>query len=696
MKKSIDKSNCSSTKGAVNVSNCKDSSKPSSESRKKEDMSTSEVIHYDDQSPLARITNAVDPTVMQVSRRACKIDSMLHSDPEKYFRENIFQYVVGCTTWIALIQDIMHDSKVVYEFLGQIKTKGLAHVIGVCKDASAWLIDAYNSAKPRDISSISYAGFGWLYPVLCQAEYGKISEILQLLRFLVRFTAVDADAFEAAAYSELLDVNNTRFFVDMCYDGDFAYPERSAKDPDSSNDAYYQHRRTYYIQKIKRYINRFNLDELVDCVVPGLFKWSDGHCSDGKTVVQKIKAFGQRESCLWNNPRFGISNRNIGPIKNRVVTVKPVPKNYKKPRLIFPQDSYSSSYLHQMRVLLQNRLASVAGINLSTQQAKNRDIAILGSTDGRWATIDHSMASDCISWRYYELVFPQKFVDFLSLYRERSLRINGKVYPCRIAFTAGNPVTFVLETMFFLAVAVVATDEAEMYFNLFADKPCIPGDPSYIKFGRPGAYGDDVYIDPRAAGMYFTICEWLGLKVNQDKSFTTGLYRESCGVEAYQGMRLDSIYWPRQIVGNSSKSEDAFLLASLHNRVNYPTPKWYLRKVTQLLCPRMTTQVGNLYSDLQSYEVPTLCCAPSSTDGLDPTSMDPGDARIREVHATLKPKYGPYQLDEAMEMFLYVDFLAHGPYFEDNLMRGLGCSSPKYSREALYSEGEMKLNFIQV
>lgn len=676
--KSIDKSNSSIKRSNSTVKNRTTNANGSKDNIPATPISTSEAIHYDDSAPLARIVSAVNPTAMQVSRRACTIDSKKHSEPDRYFRENIFQYVVGITCWIALIDDTCHDSKITYEFLGQIKTRGLAEVIGNCKDASAWLIEAVNTAQPRDIATISYAGFGWLYPVLCQAEYGKLSDILQVLRFLVRFTAVDADAFEKQAFAELSVINLSR------YKGDH-FLERNSREADSYTINYH-YRFSYYLTRIRRVFDKYKLDELVECIVPGKFEWSDGHCSDGITVYEKLRAFSKREPSLYSNPLYPISTASKGEIRNRKVTVKAVPKNYKKPRLIFPQDSYSSAYLHQMRKLLQMRLASVTGINLSKQQSVNRAACIKASTGSGYDTIDHSSASDCIAWCYYTWCMPEKFVKWLSLYRERTLKIGQENQPCWIAFTAGNPVTFVLETMFFHSVATVATEIASEYDALFGEGVFTP----YLK---PLVYGDDVMIDHRATSVYFSICEILDLKVNSDKSFVSGFYRESCGIEAYQGTRLDNVYWPRKIVGNSTKSEDAFLLSSLHNRMTNQGSQWFLRKVVLLLCPRMTTQVGGLYEDLHSYEVPKLCCAPLQGDGQADLS-DLSAPWIREVHATLKPSYDSYVLHDEVEIFLYVDFLVHGPYFEDDLMRSLGCSSPRYSRESLYCEGTMKLGFI--
>jgi len=48
-------------------------------------------------------------------------------------------------------------------------------------------------------------------------------------------------------------------------------------------------------------------------------------------------------------------------------------------------------------------------------------------------------------------------------------------------------------------------------------------------------YGDDIVIPVEFASEYPRMLEAVGLLVNEDKSFSTGLFRESCGVDVYGG-----------------------------------------------------------------------------------------------------------------------------------------------------------------
>jgi hypothetical protein len=55
-------------------------------------------------------------------------------------------------------------------------------------------------------------------------------------------------------------------------------------------------------------------------------------------------------------------------------------------------------------------------------------------------------------------------------------------------------------------------------------------------------YGDDLIIPTDAASDACSILEAFGLKVNAKKSFWTGKFRESCGMDAYAGVDVTPVY----------------------------------------------------------------------------------------------------------------------------------------------------------
>lgn len=183
-----------------------------------------------------------------------------------------------------------------------------------------------------------------------------------------------------------------------------------------------------------------------------------------------------------------------------------------------------------------------------TDQSKNQKLALIGSLNGKYATIDLSSASDLLSLDLVKLVFASK-PDFLSSAiecRSASCNIDGvNIIQMQKFAGMGNALTFPVQSIVFalLAICGVLCAEGKM--------------PSYVNVKRAAkrirVYGDDIIIRSEHVSQVY---EWLasfGLKVNQKKSFTTGNFRESCGVDAYHGVDVTPVYvrhWPLETSGS--------------------------------------------------------------------------------------------------------------------------------------------------
>lgn len=183
-----------------------------------------------------------------------------------------------------------------------------------------------------------------------------------------------------------------------------------------------------------------------------------------------------------------------------------------------------------------------------TDQSKNQKLAMLGSLNGKYATIDLSSASDLLSLDLVKLVFASK-PDFLSSAiecRSAQCRIDKvNVIEMQKFAGMGNALTFPVQSIVFalLAICGILCTEGKM--------------PSYVNVKRAAkrvrVYGDDIIIRSEHVSQVY---EWLasfGLKVNQKKSFTTGNFRESCGVDAYKGVDVTPVYvrhWPLDTAGS--------------------------------------------------------------------------------------------------------------------------------------------------
>lgn len=208
----------------------------------------------------------------------------------------------------------------------------------------------------------------------------------------------------------------------------------------------------------------------------------------------------------------------------------------------------------------------------------------------RVATVDLSAASDSvrtqlvvdtISGDLYEDLYlcRSRYVKYISGNREESICSNRWS-------TMGSAVTFFLETIMFRGIKLLAYD----YYNLFVD-PDKRISPLEVD------YGDDGCIDPEVAPIYLDLLTAFGFTVNQEKTFITGAYRESCGVEYLNGEDVTINFFPR----GTSRYELPQLVALQHKLYTYPRANGFLVECVRQLAPNITeSAAGSNHDDLWS------------------------------------------------------------------------------------------------
>jgi hypothetical protein len=106
----------------------------------------------------------------------------------------------------------------------------------------------------------------------------------------------------------------------------------------------------------------------------------------------------------------------------------------------------------------------------------------------------------------------------------------------------GSAVTFPVETLIFLCVALAAVATARrMRVIRSEDLTSLQGEVS--------VFGDDIVIPNDSRELFVDALELLWFKVNNDKSYWTGRFRESCGVDSYDGCNVTPVYWKRPYDG---------------------------------------------------------------------------------------------------------------------------------------------------
>lgn len=177
-----------------------------------------------------------------------------------------------------------------------------------------------------------------------------------------------------------------------------------------------------------------------------------------------------------------------------------------------------------------------------TDQSKNQQLALEGSRTGVCATLDLKSASDLLSLKIVEKTFASKPRLLAGLLSCRTTRLDvGKTcIEMRKYAGMGNATTFPVQSIVFACLAIAALVEGLR--------------PSYRNVRRVASevrvYGDDIIVPTHSVRQVVSWLHKAGLTVNLKKSFSTGNFRESCGVDAFRGLDVSPLYintHPREI-----------------------------------------------------------------------------------------------------------------------------------------------------
>lgn len=205
------------------------------------------------------------------------------------------------------------------------------------------------------------------------------------------------------------------------------------------------------------------------------------------------------------------------PEKEPSARVLLVPKDSRGPRLISCEPK-EFQWLQQgiMTRLVQHLESHPLTRNVIhfTDQGHNRQRALEGSVDGRYATLDLKEASDRVSLNVVRLLFPEHVFRALDACRSRTTELpSGELVALNKFAPMGSALCFPIMALTIWAI---------LQGGGITDDTCL-------------VYGDDIIL-PREISMYgIKLLEQFGLKVNMHKSCQNGFFRESCGMDAFLG-----------------------------------------------------------------------------------------------------------------------------------------------------------------
>ena len=282
------------------------------------------------------------------------------------------------------------------------------------------------------------------------------------------------------------------------------------------------------------------------------------------TRMEKLFPFGEYAIPNWRYSYLLDWVEWLEPGAERPVRVVSVPKTQKTPRIIAIEPTCMQYMQQAVSGSLTRKLESsslLLGMIGFTDQEPNQILAQSGSYDGSLATLDLSEASDRVSWRLVREVFADfgNFLEALDVTRSTKAVVPGHGLISLTKFASmGSALTFPIEAMMFLAIVFHGIGKA-------LNRPVSPALIKEYRW-RVRVYGDDIIVPNEYATSVMDSLELFGFKVNQNKSFWTGMFRESCGAEFFGGEDVSIVRCRREFPSSRHDVQEVLSLVSMRNQ----------------------------------------------------------------------------------------------------------------------------------
>lgn len=162
---------------------------------------------------------------------------------------------------------------------------------------------------------------------------------------------------------------------------------------------------------------------------------------------------------------------------------------------------------------ISHRLSRL-GLDIGTGQERHGARVRQASVDASDATIDLSGASDTVAFEVVRYLLPPEWFELLADLRSPMTYIQGRWLKLEKFSSMGNGFTFELETLLFLAICCAATG---------------------LEPGEVMVYGDDIIVPRECSRETLAALRFFGFTPNVKKTFTSGMFLESCGSDFFNG-----------------------------------------------------------------------------------------------------------------------------------------------------------------
>lgn len=214
-----------------------------------------------------------------------------------------------------------------------------------------------------------------------------------------------------------------------------------------------------------------------------------------------------------------------------------VPKDSRGPRLISMEPLEIQWIQQGLKDVLVDTLEShpltAKHINFADQEC-NRRLALESSVTGRLVTLDMKDASDRVSLKLVQWLFPENWVECLMSCRSTATELpDGEIVQLEKFAPMGSALCFPVEALCFWALSCASLIT---YYNLTERQAA----------ARVWVYGDDIILHREDYPVSMQLQEAVGLRFNSQKCCTGTHFRESCGLDAYNGFVVTPIRFKRR------------------------------------------------------------------------------------------------------------------------------------------------------
>ena len=177
--------------------------------------------------------------------------------------------------------------------------------------------------------------------------------------------------------------------------------------------------------------------------------------------------------------------------------------------------------------IIRSRLKARWQYDLDNQE-DNQVLAKEGSITDDFCTIDLSSASDLVTLKVCEMFLPPAWYALLLDLRSAATEIDGQNVPLAKISSMGNGYTFALESLIFGALTRCAIRRTK-------------------STRISSVYGDDIVLPSTAYEYLKDLLEYSGFRLNREKSFIQGPFRESCGKDFFEGTLVRPVFLKKEI-----------------------------------------------------------------------------------------------------------------------------------------------------